>query len=68
MLYPRSQTTYQKMIDELKLSNEVQMTDKYFVKHSTFFSDRGMKIKTTFKFHLTLVRMSTIKKMNDNKC
>lgn len=56
------------MMDELKLSKEVQMTNKYFVKHSTFFSDRGMKIKTTFKFHLTLVRMSTIKKMNDNKC
>lgn len=56
------------MTDELKLSKEVQMTNKYFVKQSTFFSDKGMKIKTTFKFHLTLVRMLTIKKMNNNKC
>lgn len=66
MLYARTQTAYQEMMDDL--SKEVQMTNKYFVKHSASFSDRGMKIETTFKFHLTLVRMSTIKKkINNNK-
>lgn len=65
MLYARPQTAYQEMMDDL--SKEVQMTNKYFVKHSTSFSHRGMKIETTFKFHLTLVRMSTIKKINNNK-
>jgi hypothetical protein len=35
---------------------------------STCLAVREMQIKTTFGFHLTLVRMATIKKTNNSKC
>jgi hypothetical protein len=34
----------------------------------TFLASREMKINTTLRFNLTLSRIATIKKTNNNKC
>jgi hypothetical protein len=47
---------------------EVQIAlKKHMKKCSTFLVIKEMKIKTTLRFHLTPVRMTTIKNTN-NKC
>jgi hypothetical protein len=47
---------------------EVQMASKYMKKCSISLVIKGMQIKTTPTFHLTPVRMDTIKGKNINKC
>jgi hypothetical protein len=47
---------------------EVQMAIKYMKKCSTSLVIKEMQIKTTFRFHLTTVRMAIIKSNNKNKC
>jgi hypothetical protein len=44
------------------LLKEVQMANKYVKKYSASLVVREVQIKTTLKFHLTLVRMVSIKK------
>jgi hypothetical protein len=46
--------------------SKVQMASKYMKKCSA--SLVMMQIKTTLRFHLTLVRMAKIKDNNNNKC
>jgi len=44
------------------------MAEKHLKKCSTSLVTREMQIKTTLRFHLTLVRMAKIKNSGDNRC
>jgi hypothetical protein len=47
---------------------EVQKTKKHMKKCFISLTIKEMQIKTTLRFHLTLVKMATIKNTNNNKC
>jgi hypothetical protein len=47
---------------------EVQMASKYMKKCSISLVIKQMHIKTTFRFHLTPIRMAILTGNNNNKC
>ena len=49
-------------------SKDIQMAKKHTKRCSIWLITRGMRIKTTMRYHLTLVRMVIIKRSTNNKC
>ena len=56
------------MLNRHFLQEGIQMANRYRKRCLTLLAIREMQIKTTMRYHLTLVRLAIINKIRNKKC